>query len=147
MIKEELVALFERDLNKLLLEIESFKDEKNLWKVAGSIKNPGGNLCLHLLGNLNTYIGKNLGNSNYVRNRDAEFSTKDVPRADLINAIQNLAALIKGTLEELEEYDLRKVYPEEVLGYSMTVQYFLIHLLAHLSYHLGQINYLRRMLE
>jgi hypothetical protein len=70
---------FLRDLEKLKTEISSFKDESNLWKISGDIKNSAGNLCLHLCENLQHFIGAVLGNSGCVRNRDAEFSRKNVP--------------------------------------------------------------------
>ena len=76
---ETLSQLFLRDLDKLKTEITSFKDEKKIWEISGDIKNSAGNLCLHLCGNLQHFIGAVLGNSGYVRNRDAEFSRKNVP--------------------------------------------------------------------
>ena len=78
-------TLFNRDLNRLRSEIEQYKNEENLWKVEGLIANSGGNLCLHLVGNINTYIGKELGKIDYRRNRDLEFSLKDVSRKELLN--------------------------------------------------------------
>ncbi len=76
---ETLSQLFLRDLEKLKTEISSFKDEKKIWEISGEIKNSAGNLCLHLCGNLQHFIGAVLGNSGYIRNRDAEFSRKNVP--------------------------------------------------------------------
>jgi hypothetical protein len=136
-----------RDLNKLRQEMEAFVHEENLWKITGHVKNPSGNLCLHLVGNLNTYIGKNMGHTSYVRNRDAEFSLRDVPRSELINKVQQTNDMITQVFSTLRDHDLNEKYPENVLGYDMTTGFFLIHLSGHLSYHLGQINYLRRILE
>ena len=109
--------------------------------------NSGGNLCLHLLGNLNTYIGAELGKSGYVRQRDLEFSMKDIPKTELFEKIESLIEIVDSTFKQLLEEDLKKDYPTEALGYRMTTGYFLIHLLAHLNYHLGQINYHRRLLD
>ena len=74
-----LLQLFQRDLEKLKTEISSYKDEKKIWVISGEVKNSAGNLCLHLCGNLQHFIGAVLGNSGYVRNRDAEFTRKNVP--------------------------------------------------------------------
>jgi hypothetical protein len=74
-------TLFERDLAKLSLEIETYQHEPALWRTAPGISNSAGNLCLHLLGNLNTYIGAGLAHTGYVRNRDWEFAAPYVPRA------------------------------------------------------------------
>jgi hypothetical protein len=144
---QELINLYTRDLKKLEEEIIAFKHESNLWKTTGQVKNSAGNLCLHLVGNLNTFIGKNLGNTGYVRNRDAEFSLKDIPKAELIIKVQHTRSMVQDVLSKQKPNDLYQNYAEQVFGYEMTTGYFLIHLYGHLSYHLGQINYLRRILE
>lgn len=128
-------------------EISLFKKEEDLWSLKGSILNSAGNLCLHLVGNLNTYIGKNIGNTGYVRNRDAEFSAKNIPQKELLNEIQKAKDVVGSSLRNLNESQLSETYPEHALGYEMTNSFFLIHLSGHLNYHLGQINYIRRMLE
>jgi uncharacterized damage-inducible protein DinB len=141
-----LKQLFERDLDNLSKEIAAYSDEAVLWQIAGNISNSSGNLTLHLMGNLRTYIGKNLGNIPYERNRPAEFSLKNIPKSELLAAIDETRSIIVNTLEQLSAQELINTYPEEVLGYPMTTQYFLIHLQGHLQYHLGQINYHRRLL-
>ena len=142
-----LIKFFERDLNRLKEEVMAYSKEDNLWIIDHDIKNCGGNLALHLVGNLNTYIGKNLGNTGYVRQRDLEFSAKDVPQHKIIEKIEGTATMITSVLESLNDDDLKKTYPENIFGYEMTTDYFLTHLVAHLSYHLGQVNYHRRLLD
>jgi len=144
---QTLTQLFLRDLDKLKTEISSFNDEKNIWKISGDIKNSAGNLCLHLCGNLQHFIGAVLGNSGYVRNRDAEFSKKDVPIRELVAEIDLTIKVVQKTLQELKEEDLQKTYPINVFGYEMTTEYLLTNMAAHLTYHLGQINYHRRLLD
>lgn len=144
---EILKSLYNRDLNKLKIEIESYQNEESLWKIDKNISNSGGNLCLHLLGNLNTYIGAELGKTGYIRQRDLEFSLKDIPKTELLEKLETLIEIVDSTLEKLSDEDLKKDYPQESLGYKMTTEYFLIHLLSHLNYHLGQINYHRRLLD
>ncbi len=147
MIIESLKSLYIRDLNKLKAEIEAYQNEETLWKTDKNISNSAGNLCLHLVGNLNTYIGAQLGNSGYVRQRDLEFSLKDIPRPELIQQIEKTIDVIFYSLGKITEEDLKKDYPTEPLGYTMTTEYFLIHLFGHLNYHVGQINYHRRLLD
>lgn len=146
-MKESLQSLFSRDLQKLKTEIESYQREENIWKIDKDISNSAGNLCLHLVGNLNHYIGMTLGNSGYIRNREIEFALKDIPKAKLIQQIDKTIEMVSLTLESLSIEDLQKEYPAEPLGYPMTTEYFLIHLFGHLNYHLGQINYHRRLLD
>ena len=144
---EILIKLLKRDLEKLKTEISSFKDEKNLWKISGDVKNSTGNLCLHLCGNLQHFIGAILGNSGYIRNREAEFSRKNVPVKELLKEIELTKTVVENTLKTLKEETLQKIYPINVIGYEMSTEYFLIHLTTHLNYHLGQINYHRRLLD
>lgn len=147
MLIETLKTIFSRDLLKLKSEIELYKDEKNIWITDKGIANSGGNLCLHLIGNLNTYIGKEIGKTNYVRNRDLEFSQKDVARTELINKIDETIEVVQDALSQMSEEELSKEYHLLVFDKKMSTEFFLIHLVAHLSYHLGQINYHRRILD
>lgn len=139
-------ALFERELGKLKAEIEQYEEERFLWQVAGEISNAPGNLCLHLCGNLQNYIGAILGDSGYVRNRPYEFSARDLSRDHLMTEISNTRKSLETTFTKLSDADLYREYPEEVLGYPMTTLFFLNHLFGHFGYHLGQINYHRRMI-
>lgn len=142
-----LQSLFKRDLKKLRKEIEAYKKEENIWLVEREIANTAGNLCLHLVGNLNTYIGAELGKTGYIRQRELEFSLKDVPRKELLAKIDQTMRDIDQTLASLSDEDLLKEYPQPVFGGGISTQYFLVHLATHLTYHLGQINYHRRLLD
>src|SRR5688572_4986987 len=144
-IVETLLKLFDRDLQRLEEEFNLYPSEEAIWKLGGEIKNTGGNLCLHLCGNLQHYIGAILGRTSYVRNRDNEFAAKDISKADLIGEIQKTRQTVRDTLETLKPSVLEAEYPEQVLGYPMTTAFFLIHLSGHLNYHLGQVNYHRRL--
>lgn len=144
---ETLITIFKRDLNKLKVEIESYKDEKNVWVLNDGISNCAGNLCLHLIGNLNHFIGSVLGNTGYVRQRDLEFSLKHVPKEELIEQINKVSNTVEKTLKGLDVDDLQKDYPIQVFNEIMTTEFFLTHLVTHLAYHLGQVNYHRRLLD
>ncbi|HRI21128.1 MAG TPA: DinB family protein [Panacibacter sp.] len=147
MTAEILPLLFQRDLEKLKLEISSYTNEEDIWAVRENITNSGGNLCLHLTGNLKYFIGKMLGGIAYERDRDKEFTDKNIPVTLLLSALDETSAAVKQTLENLTQEDLLKPFPSKVLGYEMTTGYFLLHLYGHLNYHLGQINYHRRLLN
>lgn len=141
-----LQSLFSRDLKRLKTEIESYQNESNLWIIEVGISNSAGNLCLHLIGNLNTYIGAILGGTDYVRNRELEFSLKDIPQKELIEKIEETARIVEETLAKLTDKQLEAEYPMLVLEEKSSTAYFLTHLTTHLTYHLGQINYHRRLL-
>jgi uncharacterized damage-inducible protein DinB len=141
-----ITIFFERDLNKLIEEINLYKNENDIWKTKEGINNSAGNLVLHLVGNLNHFIGKTLGNSDYVRKRDEEFSLKNISREKLISDMNSLKETIKNTLTKLPDEDLKKDFPLKIKDESFSTENMLIYLLAHLNYHLGQVNYLRRLL-
>ena len=147
MLKDTLIKLFKRDLNKLIEEIDLYKDDTNLWEIDGLVTNSAGNLCLHLIGNLNHFIGAILGDTGYIRQRELEFSLKDVPKSELITQIKKTIEVVENTLNTLTVADLIKDYKVQVFKEAMTTEYFLIHLTMHLAYHLGQINYHRRLLD
>ena len=147
MLTENLALLFERDILKLKAEINAYQNETTLWITANAINNSGGNLCLHLLGNLQYYIGSVLGHSGYVRNRPEEFSQKNIPVIEMNKTIDQTVSIITNTIRSIPAGILENDYPEKVLENTMTIEYFLLHLLAHLDYHLGQINYHRRLLD
>lgn len=147
MLLTQLIILFERDIDRLYKEIDSYKDEDVLWEIENQISNSGGNLCLHLLGNLQAFIGHELGGFNYTRDREFEFAGKNVPKAQLLEEILKLKRVMISSLEGMDESLILKDYPKEVFGKPMSNEYFLIHLYGHFNYHLGQINYHRRILQ
>ena len=147
MIVETLITLFTRDLQKLHQEMDLYHDEANIWKIEGEISNSAGNLCLHLVGNLNFHIGKQIGKTDYVRNRELEFSLKHIPKAELLKKIDETILIVESSLGKLTQEDLDSEYPVKVFDTMTSTEYLLVHLATHLSYHLGQINYHRRLLD
>ena len=147
MFIESLIKIFKKNLNKLKVEIELYDNESHLWLTEGEVTNATGNLTLHIVGNLNHYIGATLGNTGYIRKRDLEFSLKSVSRIELLKQIDDTKAVVENTLRQLSEETIQKEYPLLVFKESMTTGFFLIHLTTHLAYHLGQINYHRRLLD
>ncbi|HEV8271314.1 MAG TPA: DinB family protein [Chitinophagaceae bacterium] len=147
MLIQTLKLLFDRDLKRLRAEIDMYNNEQALWHIEKNIANSAGNLCLHLVGNLNTYIGATIGKTNYIRNREQEFSLKGIPKTELLKQIDQTIIVVNSSLDNLTEDDLAKEYPILVFSEKTTTEYLLIHLTTHLTYHLGQINYHRRLLD
>lgn len=147
MLVDILRTLFDRDLHQLCHEIEAYQDERALWRVAPGIANSAGNLCLHLLGNLNAHIGAALGHSSYVRHRDLEFSARDVPRAELLAGIDATRRVVAAALTAMSAEQLAAETSTAVFEGPKPLAYLLVHLATHLTYHLGQINYHRRLLD
>lgn len=145
-INHTLAPLFRRDLTRLGQQIEAFPGDDVLWQTTLHFTNPPGNLVLHLEGNLREYVGRQLGNVPYVRDRPLEFSTRGVSKQELIARVAELRQLIPSVVEKLSPEEMEKDYPEVVLGVAMSTAAFLIHLYGHLSWHLGQIDSQRRAL-
>jgi len=146
-MKTSIIQLYSRELDTLASEIEQYQHEVSLWKVTPQISNCGGNLCLHLIGNLHHFIGKYIGNTDYIRKRDLEFSTKDVPKTTLLSEISTVKHTVISSLENFPADQFHENYAIEKNGEIVTNELMLLHLLTHLSYHIGQINYHRRLLD
>jgi hypothetical protein len=147
MLNIEVANFYERDIGKLIEEVKMFKNEEDLWRTQGSIKNSSGNLVLHIIGGLNYLIGTTLAHTGYVRDRDLEFSRKDVERKELIAQLEALIPMITRTIDGLTPEDMEREFPIFFDKPKTSVSYVLTQLLLHLNYHLGQVNYLRRILE
>ena len=142
----DLATFFERDLDKLLEEVSLFENEETIWTTKEGITNCAGNLVLHLTGNLNHFIGQTLGNTGYVRNREQEFSLKNVPRIKLLSQISGVKEIIQDVLPKLSNEDLKKDFPLKIRDEILSTENMLVYLLSHLNYHLGLVNYMRRMI-
>lgn len=142
----ELAELFRRDLTRLVQEMEPFPDDATLWRTLPGIANSAGNLTLHLEGNLREFIGRQLGDVAYTRQRPAEFATRDVSKTELIERIAAVRELVPAVIAGLSESQFDAAFPEQVFGAPISTRQLVFSLYGHLSYHLGQIDYLRRVL-
>lgn len=147
MLKTVLADFYERDIRKLIEEINSFRNEENIWITYGSVKNSSGNLVLHIIGGMNHLIGATLADTRYVRDRDQEFARKGVERKVLVAQLEELIPMIKNTINNFSQEKMDAEYPIFFDKPHTTNSYVLLQLLVHLNYHLGQVNYLRRILE
>lgn len=141
-----LSALFKRDLNKLKSEISKYENEDDLWVIGDDILNSAGTLCLHICGSLQHFIGAVVGNSGYERNRPYEFSARDIPREKLLEEVDATIDIVTKTLDNLSAENLASPYPIMVWDFEMTHEFYLINIYSHTMWHLGHINYHRRLL-
>jgi len=137
--------IIRRDLQAARRELEHYEDERDIWRTPPGITNSAGTLALHLAGNLRFLIGAQLGDSGYVRDRNAEFARRDVPRAELIAGLEQAEADVDAALESVEDARLDGDYPLAIGGSRLAAAEFLVHLVDHLGYHVGQIDYHRRL--
>jgi uncharacterized damage-inducible protein DinB len=144
-ITAQLAGVLVRELTSLRQEIEAYPSDEALWKVVPGISNSGGTLALHLAGNLQHFIGRILGKSGYVRNRDAEFSTRGMSRQDVARQVDDALRAVESTVPGISAATLAADFPEPIGKHRVNTGDFLIHLASHLAYHLGQVDYHRRI--
>ncbi len=142
---EWLRRIFRRDLASLAAQLDAYPDEQSAWKAVPGIANTGGTLAMHLVGNMRHFIGAQLGGSGYVRDRDAEFGARDVPRAELKKTITAAQGEVDSALAKLDPATLDRAYPLAGAGATLSTGQFLVHLATHFGYHLGQLDYHRRV--
>jgi len=142
---EFLKRILVRDLAALREELRAYPDERALWVCPEGIVNSAGTLVLHLTGNVQHFIGAGFGKTGYVRDRAAEFADRNVPRAELEGRIGETIEAVGRGMERLGHGDMEAEYPLEVAGQRLPTGLFLTHLATHLAYHLGQVDYHRRV--
>lgn len=145
MLVSAVAAVLDRDLRTLRREVEAYPDDASLWQTVPGISNVGGTLALHLAGNIQHYFGARLGGTEYVRDRGAEFSRRDVPRAELLTEIEAARAAVRKAVERVSEAQLSAEFPEPIADMRIETGEYLLHLTAHFTYHLGQLDYHRRV--
>ena len=145
MLASELSALYARDLTRLIQELNAFPDTASLWKTAPGVSNAAGTLALHLEGGLRHFIGFRIGKIEYKRDRPLEFSARGVELKELIARLEAVKASIPAVIAALTDAELDAIDPSNGTDKPMTTRQWLIHLYGHLNYHLGQVDYLRRV--
>ncbi|MCB0609354.1 MAG: DUF1572 family protein [Lewinellaceae bacterium] len=141
----EYLPFFRQYLRQMYSDIEAYKDESKIWIHPAGISNSAGNLCYHLVGNLNHFIGQGLGHTGYVRNREEEFGIRDVPKTRLLEMITDTESMLENVLPQIA--DFTAPYPSGYFPEDNSIQFVINRLAAHLGYHVGQVNYHRRLLD
>lgn len=144
-VRSAIAAILDRDLNALRREIEAYPDERLLWRAVPGLPNVAGTLVLHLTGNLQHYFGARLGSTGYLRDRPAEFARRDVPRSELLREIEAARTAVRAGLAGLSDPQFAAEFPEPIAGARLATGEYLVHLTVHFAYHLGQLDYHRRV--
>ena len=145
MTPEYVARVLVRDVNAVRRELEAYPDEASVWALPPGVANSGGTLALHLAGNLQHFFGAVLGGAGYKRDRAAEFAKRDVPRSALIVELEAAIVSVGLGISQVSEARLAEEFPEAIAGHRIVTGEWLIHLVAHTGYHLGQIDYHRRL--
>lgn len=141
--------MFRKSLDKVKEELQAYSSEEALWIVTGGITNTAGNLAQHLVGNLKLFVGKTMGGIDYTRERDREFNERQFTREQLLDLLEETALTVSRSLEGQDAAWLEQPFPPEVVAIreGQTFGFMLGYLYGHLNYHLGQINYHRRLTD
>lgn len=145
MLVAAVAAILDRDLQALAREVAAYPDDRALWETPPGIQNSGGTLALHLVGNIRHYLGAKLGDTGYVRDRAAEFASRDVPRAEILARIEEARAAVRAAAARTPDERQEEDFPEVIAGVRVATGEFLVHLVSHFTYHLGQLDYHRRV--
>jgi len=145
LLVEAVTAILDRDLRALARQVEAYPDDAALWRTPDGAPNSAGTLVVHLAGNIQHYLGAHLAGTAFVRDRPGEFSARDVPRAALLRQIEAAQAAVRSAAKRSGDRALDEDFPEIVGGMRVATGEYLIHLVSHFAYHLGQVDYHRRL--
>jgi uncharacterized damage-inducible protein DinB len=143
----EISRFYLRELDSLRREIEAYPDDESIWRLPPGAPNSAGTLTLHVCGNLQHYLGALLGGTGYVRDRDAEFATRDLSRGSLIDHVSATERAISSSVPTIGRLVLADPFPEPIRGETLSTREALLHLATHLAYHIGQVDYHRRLVS
>lgn len=144
-ITEDLAVCLLRELDTAVDELEAFPTDDSVWELPAGAPNSAGTLALHLAGNLRHFVGAVLGASGYPRDRELEFSARGLPRTELIAGLHSARSEVGAALASLDDSDLGSLFPIKIAGIELTTGRALVHLSVHAAYHVGQIDYCRRL--
>jgi uncharacterized damage-inducible protein DinB len=139
----------------LIGELEQLRDavralveplaERELWAKPVEPGNSVGHLILHLSGNLNHFVGAQLGHTGYRRDREREFTEASPPaKPVLLSDLDAAVATFRRVVGGLSAEQLGAPHPEARLGPVLPA---LLHLVAHFALHRGQMSYLVRLIK
>ena len=144
MFIEHIHHIMVRELEGMKREILAYRDEADIWRSTPGIPNTAGTIALHVSGCLQHFVGAQLGRSGFIRDREAEFSRRGVSAAEIVADLDEAIGAVDATFAGLEEDAMNRPFPQEISGVRPTAGEYLVHLVAHTAYHLGQIDYHRR---
>lgn len=132
---------FQDFLNRVV-DLSKDLSEEEFWSNPYAYGNSIGNLVLHLTGNLNYYIGSQLAQTDYMRDREAEFNAGNHPsKAEALDQLRSVIELVLATLTAQNDADWQSTY--SAVGVDDVHDRFSIFLrcAVHFHHHIGQMGY------
>lgn len=116
--------------------------EQQLWTKPYSYGNSFGHLVLHLTGNLSYYIGAQIANTGYVRDRPREFNDPNPPsKEEALQRLDDAIAMVIKTVRAQSADDWSATYSAVGSNCSNRLD-MVVQCAAHMQHHIGQMIYL-----
>jgi len=140
-IAADLVARYEK-LAGGVRDLAAPLSEQQFWSKPFAFGNSFGHLVLHLTGNLNYYIGAQIAQTGYVRDRPREFAdSTPPPKEEVLGKFSDAAEMVVRTIRAQSAEDWTRAYSGT--GAEVRDRFDIVMQCAtHLHHHLGQMMYL-----
>lgn len=123
-------------------ELAARLSDAQFWTKPFPFGNSFGHLVLHLTGNLNYYIGAQIAQTGYVRDRPREFSDANPPaKEETLQRFEAAVAMVRETIHDQSSVDWTKPYAATGSTAADRLSIFLV-CESHIQLHIGQMLYL-----
>ena len=129
-------------LGQKIRELAEPLTDEQFWKKPFPFGNSFGHLILHLTGNLNYYIGAQIAQTGYVRDRPREFNDPNPPSKDeALRRFDDAVAMVQQTIRAQSAADWSKEYSGVGTNAPNRLD-MILQCAAHMQHHIGQMIYL-----
>ena len=123
-------------------ELAALLSNTQFWKKPFPYGNSFGHLVLHLTGNLNYYIGTQIANSGYIRDRPREFNDPNPPlKEEALQRLHETIAMVIATIGKQSPQDWSADYNAVGTNCGNRLD-MMVQCAAHMQHHIGQMIYL-----
>jgi hypothetical protein len=114
----------------------------HFWQKPFPFGNSFGHLVLHLTGNLNYYIGAQIAQTGYVRDRPREFNDPNPPlKEEALKRFDDAVAMVLNTIRAQSADDWSAEYSGAGTNAKTRLD-MIMQCAAHIQHHIGQMIYL-----
>ncbi|HKV23500.1 MAG TPA: DUF1572 family protein [Candidatus Acidoferrum sp.] len=119
--------------------------QEQFWRNPYGYGNSAGHLILHLTGNLNYYIGARVAGTDYVRNRDREFTeSQKLDKSKVMQAFDETIAMVARAARAQSPQDWLKPYSADIEPEATERFMIFLRCAGHAYHHVGQLVFLAK---
>ena len=135
-----------RDFARRVHALSEKLSEEQFWTKPYPYGNSFGHLTLHIIGNLNYYIGAEIVNTGYVRDREREFTEDSPPsKEEVLRRLAEAVDLVEATLETQTAETWSNAYRAAGAADFVKDRFSIfLSCAAHFHHHIGQMVYLAK---